>query len=45
MPSIDSGLNLMTLWNCFFPKIQKVGLVLNTATYFSPGIREDTPNS
>ena len=45
MPSIDTGTDLMISWDCFFPKIQKVGVVLNTSTYFSPRVREDTPNS
>ena len=45
MPSIDSKSDLTTSWDRFFPKIQKVGIVLNTSTYFSPVVREDTPDS
>ena len=45
MPSIDSGSDSTTSWDCFFLKIQKVGLVLNTTTYFNHGVREDTPDS
>ena len=44
-PSIDTGTDSTTLWDHFSLKIQKVGAMLNTSTYFNPGVREDTPDS
>ena len=45
MPSIDTGPDSTTSWDHFSSKIQKVGAVLNTSSYFSPRVREDTPDS
>ena len=44
-PFIDTKPDSTTSWDRFSPKIQKVGTVLNTSTYFNPGVREDTPDS
>ena len=44
-PTIDTGPDSMTSWDRFSLKIQEVRIVLNTSTYFSPKVREDSPDS